>query len=331
MKNLFAQTSGSCRSKAYRFTLIELLVDTFISTMRFFKRGDKLEVQNTPLFLKEKGGAGERENFFSREKKFSLSPAHSHFTLIELLVVIAIIAILAAILLPALQQARRRGQSAGCLNNLKQLGTIGNNYADAYGEMLLPAYSLGVGMWDDMLIVRGWVKSRNIGKAIIGATERKNSHVVEIFNCPSNTRTSGHYNKYPLRQSYGYNYYVGFASAVQANPRIKISDPTYYKKASQPNRHIKNTILWVDKWTMCDPDLPGVEDITFDNPLARYTKNISYGKYSAHPGGANMLLLDGHAETRNFVVGYKSSNKYLLSVWLDTDGSKLETVTNPFL
>ena len=41
--------------------------------------------ENTSLFLKEKGGAGERENFFSREKKFSLSPAHSHFTLIELL------------------------------------------------------------------------------------------------------------------------------------------------------------------------------------------------------------------------------------------------------
>ena len=269
------------------------------------------------------------KNFVSSGR--SASHRSRSFTLIELLVVIAIIAILAAILLPALQQARRRGQSSSCLNNLKQLGTIGNNYADAYGEMLLPAYNLGVGMWDDMLIVRGWVQSKNIGTAIIGSAERKNSRSVDIFNCPSNTRTTGHYNKYPLRQSYGYNYYVGFCSAVQSNPRIKISDATYYKKASQRNRHVKDTILWVDKWTMCDPDLPGTEDVTFDNPLARYTKNISYGKYSAHPGGANMLMLDGHGETRNNVVGYKSDNKFLLSVWLDTDGSKLVTVTNPLL
>ncbi|MBR7107959.1 MAG: hypothetical protein IKC89_06055, partial [Lentisphaeria bacterium] len=60
----------ACEHAHKQFTLIELLVDTFISSVRFFKRGDKLEVQNTPLFLKEKGGAGERGNFFSREKKF---------------------------------------------------------------------------------------------------------------------------------------------------------------------------------------------------------------------------------------------------------------------
>ena len=72
--------------KKNHFTLIELLVNISISSLRFFKRCDKLEQQNTPLFLKRGEGCGERgKTSFPVKRSFSPFPA-SHFTLIELLV-----------------------------------------------------------------------------------------------------------------------------------------------------------------------------------------------------------------------------------------------------
>jgi hypothetical protein len=64
-----------------------------------------------------------QESKVRREKKIN-------FTLLELLVVISVIAILFALMLPALNSAREKAKSAQCLNNLKQCGTMAASYAD---------------------------------------------------------------------------------------------------------------------------------------------------------------------------------------------------------
>lgn len=126
------------------------------------------------------------------------------FTLIELLVVIAIIAILAAILLPALQSARRRGVASNCVSMRKQVGVWVFQYTEVYNGTMMPVY------WGDNSATERWYSALAASNSKFkksAAPITKWNRLDQYFGCPA---TSSQNITTPTKgSSITYNYRFG--------------------------------------------------------------------------------------------------------------------------
>lgn len=148
------------------------------------------------------------------------------FTLIELLIVIAIIAILAAMLLPALNRARGMAYRTSCLNNLKSLGTYMGMYADASNEFLPAGFSkenadfYPLWTWKLYAVVGGKISHG----LMVCPTQQEGLRELELKQMSAAAQAKGEYG--PLWNYLSPSYGINAAMGAVSLKRVKIKRPS---------------------------------------------------------------------------------------------------------
>jgi len=243
----------------------------------------------------------------------SLRPQKA-FTLIELLVVIAIIAILAAMLLPALSKAKQKAQGISCINNLKQLTIAGMTYAGDFKDAISPNVPGSTAGWVGGNVSgdtsRGGNTTDPTNLALIrAAVLYPYNQSTDIYHCPSDTvpvrialAPQIRVRSYSLSGMMGDNLDQTAALESSYHPGLVTNKKFTDIRLPGPS----DALFFVDESDDPTPFHCSIDDGFFLNSAEGSPGDSGYwGNWAAsrHGNGGDFSFADGHATFNKWVEG----------------------------